>query len=210
MKKTYLLFFLFVLISMSSFSQTSIDAQSVLDKVASKVKAAKGITASFTFSQYDKANHLLGSSKGIVKIKGSKYYVKQDKTEIISNGAQTWNYDGATEVMISKADNTDDGEFSPQQVLSGFNKNDFTYKLVSSAGSMYEILLTPIDKRKNFKQVVLYVNKSTNLISKAKIIDKTDSVTQITFSGISLNAIIPDSQFVFDASKHPGVEVVNQ
>ncbi len=195
---------------MSSFSQTSVDAQSVLDKVTSKVKAAKGITATFTFSQYDKANHLLGSSKGIVKIKGNSYYVMQGKTEIISNGAQTWNYDGGNEVMVSKADNKDDDEFSPQQVLSGFNKNDFTYKLVSSAGSMYEILLTPIDKRKNFKQVVLYVNKTTDLISKAKITDKTESVSQITFSGTNLSAVIPDSQFVFDASKHPGVEVVNQ
>lgn len=210
MKKTYLLFFLFVLISSGSFSQTSADAQSVLDKVSTKIKSAKGISASFTLTQYDKSNHLIGSSKGIVKIKGNKYYVKQDKTEIFNNGTQTWNYDGGTEVMVSKTDNTDEDEFSPQQVLSGFNKNDFTYKLVSSTGASYEILLTPIDKRKNFKQVTLYINKSTNLISKAKIITKTDDVTQITFSGINLNATVPDSQFIFDASKHPGAEVVNQ
>ena len=99
---------------------------------------------------------------------------------------------------------------SPQQILSGFNKNDFTIKLVSSAGTNYEILLLPVDKRKNFKQVILYINKSTNLISKAKITDKTDNVIQLSFSAINLNAVIPDSQFVFDATKHPGVEVVNQ
>ena len=49
-------------------------------------------------------NHLTGSSKGIVKIKGNKYYVKQDKTEIFCNGTQTWNFDGDNEVTVSKND----------------------------------------------------------------------------------------------------------
>ena len=210
MKKTYLLFFLFVLIGLNSFSQSTTDVQGILDKVSAKVKSAKGISANFNLTQYDKSNQVEASSKGIVKIKGNKYYVKQDKTEIFGNGVQTWNYDGGTEVTVSKADNSDDDMMSPQQVLSGFNKNDFTYKLVSSTGTNYEILLTPVDKRKNFKQVVLSVNKSTNLISKAKITDKTGNVYQFSFSAINLNAVIPDNQFVFDATKHPGIEVINQ
>jgi len=210
MKKTYLLFFLFVLIGLNSFSQSTTDAQGILDKVSAKVKSAKSISANFTLTQYDKSNQIEESSKGIVKIKDNKYYIKQDKTEIVSNGVQTWNYDGGSEVTVSKADNSDEDMMSPQQVLSGFNKNDFTYKLVSSTGTNYEILLTPVDKRKNFKQVVLSVNKSTNLISKAKITDKTGNVYQFSFSAINLNAVIPDNQFVFDATKHPGIEVINQ
>jgi outer membrane lipoprotein-sorting protein len=210
MKKTCILFFLLSLFALNGFSQSATDAQSILDKVSAKVKSAKGISANFTLTQYDKLNQAEGSSKGIVKIKGNKYYVKQDETEIFSNGVQTWNYDGNSEVTVSKADNSDEDMMSPQQVLSGFNKNDFTYKLASSTGTNYEILLTPVDKRKNFKQVILYINKSTNLISKAKITDKTGGTIQLSFSAINLNATIPDSQFVFDATKHPGIEVVNQ
>ena len=210
MNKTHILFFLFVVFALNSFSQSTTDAQNVLDNVSAKVKSAKGITATFALTQYDKSNQIIGSSKGIVKIKDNKYYVKQDKTEIFSNGTQTWNYDGSTEVTVSKADNSDQDELSPQQVLSGFNKNDFTDKLVSSAGTSYEISLTPVDKRKNFKQVILYINKSTSLISKAKITDKPGNVIQLSFSAINLNAVIPDSQFVFDTTKHPAVEVVNQ
>ena len=210
MKKTYLLFSLFVLIGLNSFSQSTTDAQGILDKVSAKVKSAKSISANFTLTQYDKSNQIEESSKGIVKIKDNKYYIKQDKTEIVSNGVQTWNYDGGSEVTVSKADNSDEDMMSPQQVLSGFNKNDFTYKLVSSTGTNYEILLTPVDKRKSFKQVVLYINKSTNFISKAKITNKTGDIIQLSFSAINLNAVIPDNQFVFDATKHPGIEVINQ
>ena len=58
MKKHFYLIFLFGLIITQSFSQRTTDAQSILDKLSAKVKSAKGISASFALSQYDKANHL--------------------------------------------------------------------------------------------------------------------------------------------------------
>ena len=57
---------------------------------------------------------------------------------------------------------------------------------------------------------MLYINKSTSLISKAVITDKANTTTEISFNNISLNSTFSDSQFVFDATKHPGVEVINQ
>ncbi len=209
MKKHFLLLFLFGLIAAQSFSQSATDAQNILDKLSAKVKSAKGISATFTLAQYDKSNHPLSTSQGLVKIKGNKYYVKEDKTEIYCDGAQTWNFDGSNEVTVSKNDGSSD-DVSPQQILTGVSKNDFNYKLVSSAGNNFEILLLPVDKRKNFKQVTIFINKSTNLVSKAKITDKSDNVFQLTFSSINLNTTIPDSQFSFNAIKHPGVEVINQ
>ncbi len=208
MKKHFYLIFLFELIAGQNFSQSA-DVQSILDKLSAKVKSAKGISASFTLTQYDKSNHLLESSKGVVKIKDNKYYVKQDKTEIFCNGTQTWNFDCSNEATVSKNDGSED-DVSPQQILTGFNKNDFTYKLISSAGNDYGILLLPVDKRKNFKEVNIFINKSTNLVSKAKITDKSDNIIQLNFSAINLNAVIPDSEFNFDASKHRGVEVINE
>lgn len=210
MKKTYLLFLLCGLIVLKGFSQSTINVQNILDRLSVKVKTAKAVSALFTLTQYDKSNHITGSLKGIVKIKDNKYYVKEGETEIYCNGTQTWNFDGSSEVTVSKADDIAEDNLSPQQVLTGFNKNDFTYKLISSAGANYEILLLPVDKRKNFKQVIMYVNKSTGLVSKAKITDRIDNIIQISFSTINLNAIIPDGQFSFDIAKHPGVEVINQ
>jgi outer membrane lipoprotein carrier protein len=209
-KKHFYLIFLFGLSAAQSFSQSATDVQSILDKLSVKVKSAKGISSTFTLAQYDKSHHLTGSSKGIVKIKGNKYYVKQNETEIYCNGTQTWNFDGTNEVTVSKNDGSTETDISPQQVLTGFNKNDFTYKLVSSAGNNYEILLLPVDKRKNFKQVTIFINKSTNIVSKAKITDKSDNFIELNFSAINLNAVMPDSQFTFDASKHRGVEVINE
>jgi len=186
------------------------DAQKILDRASSKLRSAKGITTNFSLTQKDKSNHLQGTAKGVVKIKGNKYYVKEGDNQVFCNGSQQWNFNGRDEVTVSKADNSDPDDLSPQQILSGFSKTDFTSKLISSSGTNYQILLTPIDKRKNFKQVTIFVSKSSNLITKALIIDKSDNNIEITFSNVNLNATLADSEFSFDAKKHPGVEVINQ
>ena len=210
MKRIFSLISVLFFSCFSVFAQSNPDAESVLNKTTEKVQSSKGINVSFSLTQKDKFGHSLSSSKGILKIKGSKYYIKQEQSETYCNGVQIWNYDGDKEVTVAKVDNDDEDAFSPQQILTGFNKKDFDLKLVSSAGTTYQVQLTPVDKRKNFKQILLYINKSTNLVSKAVIIDKTDSFTEINFSNISLNSTFSDSQFVFDATKHPGVEIINQ
>jgi len=202
---------LLILLGIFSFSvqaQNDINAQAILDKAAAKVQSSKGISVSFSLTQKDKLGHQLSSSKGIIKIKGSKYYIKQDQSEIFSNGTQVWNYDGQNEVTVAKADNDDDA-FSPEQIITGFDKKDFNTKLISSSVN-YQVQLTPVDKRKYFKQVILYISKTTNLVTKAVVTDKTNGIMEINFSNISLNNSFADNQFIFDATKHPGVEVVNQ
>lgn len=185
------------------------EAQGIIDKSVLKVKSSKGINVSFSLTQKDKQNQVMDRFKGTMKIKDQKYYIKQEGSEIFCNGVNIWNYDGESEVTVAKVDNDEDA-FSPQQILTGFNKKDFDIKLISSAGTNHQIELTPVDKRKNFKQIMLYINKSSNLVSKAVITDKVNTTIEISFNNISLNSTFADSQFVFDASKHPGVEVINQ
>ena len=209
MKKIYSLLFLLLLVGFKSFNQPKDDAQKIIEQLSTKIKSAKGITATFVIKQFDKYNHAMVNSNGIIKIKGNKYYLKEDQVEVFCNGIQTWNFDGDREVTVSKV--SDDGDdITPQQILSGFDKKDFTYNLLTSAGNLYQILLTPLDKRKNFKQLVLLINKSNNLISKAKITDKIGVLTEIDFSATTLNATLPDKLFTFDASKHTNIEIINQ
>lgn len=206
MKKIFAFIIALNSIALSIYAQ---DAQSVLDKATAKIQSSKGINVSFSLTQKNKSGQVISSTKGILKAKGAKYYIKQNSNEIFCNGVQVWNYDGENEVTVAKAE-YDDDELSPQQIMTGFNKKDFTASILSSSATNYQIQLMPVDKRKNYKQVIISVNKSTNLIFKAVITDKAGNNIEISFSNVSLSAVIPDSQFVFEPSKHPGVEVVNQ
>lgn len=210
MKFKYLILLLFSASGTVLHAQNDPNAKKVLDQVSAKLKSLKGMTSSFSYITKDRKNAVKGSVKGIISIKGNKYYVKQGTTEIFCNGTTIWNYNGEQEVTVTQVDGEDDKMLSPQKLLSDFYDKDFTYKLVSSAGSFYEIEMTPTDKRKNFKQVNIFIDKAKLLTTKAKVIDKNDNIIEFTLSNVNSNATIPDTRFVFDTKKYPGVEVINQ
>lgn len=191
----------------SSFAQSS--ANAVLQKVSNTLKGSKGATANFTYSTTDKNQHNLGTIKGTIALKGSKYYIKQGETEIFSNGQKTWNFNGSDEVTVSAA-NSGSGTLDPQKLLSGnFVQTDFKSKMVSSNGGFYVIELTPVDARKNFTKVTVYVDKSKNMITKANVLEKRGNTISFKMTDINTSASLPDSKFVFNPAAHPGVEVIN-
>lgn len=192
-----------------SFAQSSPSAKSILDKVSNRVKSFNGVTANFSYTTKDRKGVKRGSVNGQISIKGDKYFVKQGSTEIYSDGTKTWNYDGDKEVTVSTIDEGSQ-TLTPQKLLSDFYDKDFSYKLVSSAGKYDEIQMVPNDKRRNFKQVNVFVDKSKDLITKARIIDKSDNTIEFTLSNVNTSVSIPDAKFVFDAQKHPGVEVITE
>lgn len=199
-----------VFVTVSQAQQNDPNAKKVLDNVSKKLNTLKGITANFSYTTKDRNKAVKGSVKGNISIKGQKYFIKQGTTEIYCNGLKVWNYNGDDEVTVADVDKDDDKMLSPQKLLSNFYDKDFTYKLISSAGSFYEIQMFPTDKRKNFKQVNVFVDKNKNLITKAHVTDKSDNIIEFVLSNLNTNATIPDSKFVFDVAKHKGVEVVEQ
>jgi outer membrane lipoprotein carrier protein len=210
MKKIYLLVLICMGLSGLANAQNDPNAKKVLDEVSAKIKTFKGITANFSYTTKDRNKALKGSAKGIINIKGQQYYLKQGTTEIFCNGTKVWNYNGEDEVTVADVDNEDTKMLTPQKLLSNFYDQDFTYKLASSAGASHEIVMYPTDKRKNFKQVTVYVDKTKKMILKARVIDKSDNIIEFSLTNVITNASLADSKFVFDAAKHPGVEVVTQ
>ncbi len=208
MKKFYVVLLLVIGSVGISKAQNDPNAKKVLDGVSNKLKTYKGVTANFSYTTKDKKNVKKGSVNGSISIKGDKYFIKQGATEIYCNGAQTWNYNGDNEVTVSPVDN-DSKTLSPQKLLSDFYDKDFSYKLVSSAGQFNQIQLVPVDKRKNFKQVTVFVDKAKNMITRAQVLDKSDNTVEFSLTNVKTNVSLPDTQFEFDTKKHPGVEVIN-
>ena len=205
MKKIYTLTALLsILFVNNAIAQNDAAAQKTIDAVNAKIKSLKGFTASYTSVTIDKNKKALGT------LKGKKFYATMGKAEIISDGTKLWNYDGDKEVTVGKAEDAAADWLSPQVFIDGIDTKDFSYKLISTTGSIQQVQLLPVDKRKNITQVILFIDKTKSLITKINLTDKSGSTTIISFSNLNTNAVIPDTKFVFDAAKHPGVEVVEQ
>jgi outer membrane lipoprotein-sorting protein len=69
--------------------------------------------------------------------------------------------------------------------------------------------MTPFDKTRNFNKIYLYIDKKSHLISSGKILDKNGNRYVYTINNLNGKASISDASFVFDKSKHPGVEEVD-
>lgn len=208
MKKVYILIVALALIASSADAQNDPNAKKVLDAVSARLKTYKGITATFNLLSKTRTGKVNNNAPGKILIKGDKYYIKQGRTEIFSDGSKTWNYNGNDEVTVNAAD-ADDQMLTPQKLLTNFYDKDFSYKLVSSSGNYNEIQLVPNDKRKNFKQLNVFVDKSKKMITKARVLDKSNNTIELKLSNINTSSNIPDNAFVFDKNKYKrNIEVI--
>ncbi len=197
----------------NSIGNSDPDAKKILDAVSSKFKGFKGVQSNFTYTVEDTKGKTQGSQKGNLLMKGSKYKIVMDDKQIFSDGVTVWTYDkSANEVTISKLDpsvNT----ITPQKLFTNFYDKDFLYKLNGEkklAGkTVQEIELTPVDKTKSFHKVYLYVDKVTKTIQSTKVLDKSGNRFTYTVSNMKSNAVLTDTQFIFDKKKFPGVEEVD-
>jgi outer membrane lipoprotein carrier protein len=189
------------------------DAKKVLDGVSAKFKTYKTVKSTFTFKTESSAGKTLSSKNGTVWIKGSKYKVTIVGQEIFCDGINVWNYDkSSNEVTITKFDNNG-SSLTPQKMFTNFYDKDFLYKLngekKQGAKTIQEIELTPTDKTKTYHKVYLYIDKTGKTINTTKVIEKDQTKHSIIVNTFIPNGAIDDSQFVFDAKKYPGVEVVD-
>ncbi len=207
---TFILSTLILLISITGFAQSNDpEAKKVLDAVSTKFKSLKTIDAGFTIKSENAQGKVLGSKKGTVKTKGTKYKVNMGGQQIFCDGKNVWNYNkNVNEVSITQFDNSSN-TLTPQKMFTNFYDKDFLYKLNGAktigGKSVTEIELTPKDKSKPFHKVYVYI--ADNLITSTKVLMKTGNKDTYAFTAIKTNTTIADSEFVFNAASYPGVEV---
>lgn len=208
MNKIYFLLIALVISAISVKAQNDPAAKKILDAVTTKLKAYKGINAGFTLVSKTRSGKINNNVNGKISIKGNKYYIKEGSTEIFSDGNKIWNYNGNNEVTVTTPDAEDDA-LSPQKLLTNFYDKDFTYKLISSTGNFNEIQLVPTDKRKNFQKVNVFVDKSKMMVTRAKVLDKSNNTIDFNLKNINTSANIADDTFVFNQKKYKkNIEVI--
>ena len=205
-------FFLFFLNSSNAQSSDQ-NAKQILDKASAKIKSYKSLQIQFSYQIQDANGTSQGIKKGTASLKGTKYLVQLNGQEIYCDGKTIWTFDkSSNEVTISKVDPSA-STLSPQKLFTNFYDKDFLYKINGTQNSggktLVEIEMTPNDKSQNFHKVYLYVNKATSIVSPIKVLDKNGNRYIYTVLSLNGNAGLTDASFIFDKSKHPGVEEIN-
>lgn len=208
MKKLFS-FFIVVLLAFSANAQNDPNAKKVLDLVSAKVKSFTTITANFSINSVSSKGKNNGIKSGVISIKGSKYVLAQGKMQVICDGAKTYNFDGTKTITVTSMEESGQS-LSPQKILSGDYAKDFVCKLIGTKAGQSEIEMKPIDQRKNFSKVNVFVDNTKSMITKAVILDKSNNTLVVSFSNMVANKALDNALFVFNKAKYPkDVEILD-
>jgi outer membrane lipoprotein carrier protein len=189
------------------------EAKKILDAVSAKFKSFKAVQAKFTLKIENATGKLMGNKTGTVYMKGNKYRISVTGQEIFCDGNNVSTYDkSANEITITKIDPSAN-TITPQKIFTNFYDKDFLYKLNGdkkiASKTIQEIELTPIDKSKPFFKVLLFVDKAASTITSTKLFEKAGNKYTYSVANMNTTGAIGDAQFIFDAKKFPGAEVVD-
>jgi outer membrane lipoprotein-sorting protein len=196
------------------YSQTNDpEAKKILDAISAKFKSYKSVSSDFTLKIEDANGKVQGEKKGKVYMKDKKYRVDITGQEIYSDGATVWTFDkAANEVTINTVDPSGTG-ITPQKLFTSFYDKDFLYKYNGEKKQgglvLQEIEMTPVDKTKAFHKVYLTVNKKTHNVVSTRVLEKNGNKYTYSVNSLDGKSPIPEDLFVFNKSKHPGVEEVD-
>lgn len=214
MKKIFGLLFLGA-VAISSFAQeTDAKAKAILDKVSAKTKAYKTISLDFTVSITAPDNPVVKQS-GSAYLKGDKYYLSMPDQKVFCDAKTVWTYiKGDNECYYSSVDESDDDNVLPSDILTIW-EDGFTFKyskeMTFSGKQVHEIYLYPKDKKDSkFHTIIVRIDKTKNEVVYAHIKGKDGSHMKYTVTKMVTNTDIPDSKFVFNKAKYPGVTMIEE
>jgi outer membrane lipoprotein-sorting protein len=198
--KKYLLIFTLLCTGNLAFSQSN-KAIPYIDAMQKKFKSMASFAANFTY-QSDGGGLMTGS----ITVKGNKFRLKTSGQEIFNNGKEVSTYiKEINEVNISNFDPSE-GDLSPAKIYS-FDKKAYKMNLVSDAGSLVKIDLSPNAKSAQVQKISIQINKSDSNVKEWTIVNKSGKKQNFKVTKLTPNAGVDDKYFSFDKKAYPGVEI---
>lgn len=195
-------------------AQPEAKAKSILAEVSKKYRSYDVVKAEFVFTIDNPEAKVKESQKGIlyVKANANKYKMSMDDKDLISDGKSQWSYLKADkEVQVSNVDNGSDA-LNPARIFTMYEKG---FKSIytgesKSGGKVYQMVdLAPNDIKKPYFKVRLSIDKMGKQISNVVIFDRNGNKYTYNVKSFVPNVKVPESTFIFDAKKYPGVELVD-
>lgn len=182
-------------------------AEAILDAMSAKFKALGSYQAQFSYAAGSQA------FKGDIAVKGKMFRLKTAGQEIFTDGNVMSTYvKEANEVNVQDYDASAQGDFNPTKIYTMYKKGfNYTYLREQKAGGRtYDVVeLKPEKKNTQIASVQISIDRADKSVRNWQTTDKAGKKTTYTISKFMPNPNLPDSYFVFDKSKYPGVEVVD-
>ena len=183
-------------------------ANNILSTAFGKIKAAGAISFDATIVNKDPDKKEVSRQKVKVLLSGNKYRITLDEILILCDEKAVYSIDNSTkEVTVNAPSDSDMDIFNPAKLLQNRDKN-FRSKLIREENTQFVVDLTP-RKTQNFHKIRLLINKTSYQITKVEVYNYNSSRNECTISQYKTNAKATDADFIYNAAKYKGYEVVD-
>ena len=194
-----------------AMAQKDSRAKTILDAMSKQYQSLKSYQAAFSFTT--EGGGAKETVKGDLSVKDGKFRLKLGGQDVYNDGKAMYTYVKETnEVNVQENDNSTASDLNPTRIYTIYQRG-FTYKFLKETkqgGQTLEVIeLMPEKKDAQVARVQISVDKASKSIKTWQITDKTGKRTTYAISAFKPNVSLPDSYFVFDKGKYPGVEVVD-
>ena len=205
LKNLFLFFFIFIYID--SISQTSTQAENLLNLASNQMESYNNIEFEFSYVLNNRIEHINQESSGQVTVAGEKYKLNfLDATQL---------FDGKTlytigpeneEITITKAQEVEDFGINPRELLQ-FYKNGYDYHWDISqrvkGKNIQFVKLIPLKGDGETESLLVGIDTKQNHIYKIIEIGYNGTTTTLTINNMNVNSSLPENFFVFEEADYP-------
>lgn len=203
---------LLAFVSFGTFAQDA-KAEGILNKLSSKVKGQKSFYVEFKANIKNTSAGVNENETGKGWVKGEKYYASFGNNTVISNGVKTWTVVKEEKtVYVADADEDDDESINPKKLMTiwetGF-KNKYLKESTVNGQAVHIVNLYPKNpKSTEYHTITLYISKAKNELVKVVMKMKDATIQTFTVGKFDGGATVSDSKFIFNKSKFPGYNII--
>lgn len=209
-----LLLYITLLVTTFAFTQTESDekADKILKVFSNKVKESTSVYLEFSANIKNSNTGTTENNIGKGWSKGDKYYATFGEMIRLSNGSKVWTIlKEEKSVYVSNEDDSDE-TINPKKMMTLWDK-DFKSKYDKEtklgADAVHVIYLYPKNvKLSDYHTIIVYIGKVDNELKKAILKGKDGTTLTYTISKLEFNVDAPDSKFIFDTTKYPGYQII--
>jgi outer membrane lipoprotein-sorting protein len=209
MKKIFLLLITFFTLTIT-IKVNAQNATEVLNKTAQKMSSCGGIDASFEATTY-KGSSVAGSATGKILIKGNKFKMASPQMTVWFDGKNQWTLlAGGSEVNLTEPTNEELQTINPYTFINLY-KNGYTSTLRSTnyqGKKCHEILLRSQRKNNSIQEMRIVVDVLSYLPYSIRL-KQNGNWIRIRVNKIQVGKKCNDSQFKFNKSNYPNVELID-
>jgi len=195
-----------------SQSETDEKADKILSIFSKKVKGSSSFYVEFAANIKNSMSGENDNNTGKGWVKGDKYCATLGEITRISNGKKVWTILKEEKSVYISDEDGDEESINPKKLMtlwdSGF-KSKYEKEAKIGNDAVHVINLYPKNpKTADYHTIILYLSKDGNDLKKATLKSKDGTITNYTVTKLQFNVDVADSKFVFDKSKHPGYQVI--